>query len=388
MDPGRVAAPTVPALEVIRLLGRGQMADVHLAREPELGRLVALKVLRADASNADPAARERFEREARAVAGLSHPNVVQVYRYGHTDDGRPYLVMQYVKGRSVADRLEAGGPLPADEARAVLNAVAEALEAAHHRGIVHRDVRPANVLLEEETGRVLLTDFGIARQLATGEGDPRRLTATGQVVGDPRFRSPEELRGEELSEQADVYGLGVLGYELLTGRGPYGDASGPALAVAHLEGRPRDLAREEDVEPDLADLLYRCLAKDPAARPTTSDLVRRLREEPDGGDPGAVGRRLVRRVFGRRRIPQFIAAGGILGLGLLSFISELVEQGLLPGFSYPLGLIFVGYGLAATFVVAWFHGARGRQAVSIRERVLLAAIAVAWVITSAAYLLA
>ncbi|MBW3534477.1 MAG: serine/threonine protein kinase, partial [Gemmatimonadetes bacterium] len=236
MDGGRAAPPSVPGLEVIRLLGRGQMADVHLAREPDLGRLVALKVLRPDASSADPAARARFEREARALASLSHPNVVQVHRFGHTEDGRPFLVMQYVKGRSVAERLDAGGPLRPEEAREVLTAVAEALESAHQHGIIHRDVRPANVLLEEETGHVLLTDFGIAREMASGEGDPRRLTATGQVVGDPRFRSPEELRGEELTEQVDVYGLGVLGYELLTGRGPYGDASGPTLAVAHLEG--------------------------------------------------------------------------------------------------------------------------------------------------------
>ena len=387
MDPGRVAAPTVPDLDVVRLLGRGQMADVHLAREPELGRLVALKVLRADASNADPAARERFEREARAVAGLSHPNIVQVHRYGHTGDGRPYLVMQYVKGRSVADRLEAGGPLPAAQARAVLTAVAEALEAAHHHGIVHRDVRPANVLLEEETGRVFLTDFGIARQLATGEGDPRRLTATGQVVGDPRFRSPEELRGEALTEQADVYGLGVLGYELLTGRGPYGEATGPALAVAHLEGEPVDLAVERGVEPPLARLLVRCLAKSPAGRPTTRDVVRALRGEASSAAEGP-WQALTRRVFGQRRIPYFVALAVGLGGGLLQTVDMLEAQGWLPPAAFSLALVSVVFAVPAAAVLAWFHGERGRQRVPALEIWLLVALVAGWVAAVVAVLLA
>lgn len=386
MNGGRAAPPSVPGLEVVRLLGRGQMADVHLAREPELGRLVALKVLRPDASSADPAARARFEREARALAALSHPNVVQVHRYGHTDDGRPYLVMQYVKGRSVADRLEAGGPLPAAEARQVLTAVAEALEAAHRHGIVHRDVRPANVLLEEETGRVLLTDFGIAREIASGEGDPRRLTATGQVIGDPRFRSPEELRGEELTEQVDVYGLAVLGYELLTGRGPYGDASGPALAVAHLEGEPADLAVEHGVEPPLARLLLRCLAKNPASRPTTRDVVRALRGEDSAASEGP-WQALTRRLFGRRRIPYFVALVGGAGIGLVDLVEMLQDNGWLPDGAFSVTLVSVLFAVPAAIVIAWFHGERGRQRVPALEIWILAALAVGWAAAVAAVLL-
>lgn len=386
MDGGRAAPPSVPGLEVIRLLGRGQMADVHLAREPDLGRLVALKVLRADAPSADPAARPRFEREARALAALSHPNVVQVHRFGHTDDGRPFLVMQYVKGRSVAERLEAGGPLTPHEARDVLTAVAEALECAHQHGIIHRDVRPANVLLEEETGHVLLTDFGIARELASGEGDPRRLTATGQVVGDPRFRSPEELRGEELTEQADVYGLGVLGYELLTGQGPYGEASGPMLAVAHLEGEPADLAVEHGVDAPLARLLLRCLAKAPSRRPTTRDVAMALRGEDSRAAEGP-WQALTRRIFGRRRIPYFVVLVGGAGLTLIEVVPTLQDAGWLPPAALPVTLVSVLFAVPASIVVAWFHGERGRQRVPALEIWILAGLAAGWATAVAAVLI-
>ncbi len=381
MDVDGSVAPSVPGLEVIRLLGRGTMADVHLAREPELGRLVALKVLRPDAVSADPAARARFEREARALASLSHPNVVQVHRFGHASDGRPWLVMQYVKGRSLAERLDAGGPLPPAEAREVLSSVAAALAAAHRHGIVHRDVRPANVLLEEDTGRVLLTDFGIARPLASARFRAPRLTATGQVVGDPSYRTPEALRGEELTEQADVYGLGVLGYEALSGRGPYGDARGARLAIAHMKDDPLDLAVEGGVEPDLARLLLRCLAKEPSRRPTTSDVARALDE---GGE--AEGHPIAR-LFGRRRIPWFVLLAGTASGVALELASQFVDVGWLPPVGYTLTVVLVAFGLPATLVVAWFHGERGRQRVPALEVWILAGLLVAWAAVTAAVVL-
>src|SRR5688500_12718957 len=155
-----------------------------MVRRPELGM--------------DGAPRRRFEREARSAASLTHPNVVSVHRLGRLADGTPYLVMTYVNGRTLADRLKAEGLMPEPEARSLLTQMASALAAAHKKGIVHRDVRPANVLVEEETGRFLLSDFGIAG-LLEGEGSEQRLTRTGQIIGEPRYASPEQLRGEKVT---------------------------------------------------------------------------------------------------------------------------------------------------------------------------------------------
>jgi serine/threonine-protein kinase len=207
-------------LEIKRRLGRGSMADVYLAKELELGRLVAVKVL-LPMHVQDETARRRFEREAKAAASLDHPNVVQVFRFGRLPDETPYLVMRFIRGRTMEERLAAEGRLPVDVARDVLLGVASALAAAHERGIVHRDVRPANILWDEQTGHAMLSDFGIAAILVTSGEEVSRLTKTGQRVGDPRYLSPEQLMDEDLTELADMYAFGILGYMLLAGEGPY-----------------------------------------------------------------------------------------------------------------------------------------------------------------------
>ncbi len=193
--------------EIKQKLGRGSMATVYLAREKALGRLVAVKVLLAGRAG-DEAARKRFEREAKAAATLSRPNVVQVYRFGRLPDGTPYLVMRFVKGRTLEERLAAEGRLPAALARTVLFGVASALEAAHAQGIVHRDVRPANVLWDEEAQQALLADFGIAALLATGGEEVTKVTKTGQMIGNPKYMSPEQLLDQDLTELADMYAVG------------------------------------------------------------------------------------------------------------------------------------------------------------------------------------
>ncbi len=272
----RVKEELAPGLELVRLLGRGVAASVYLAREPALRRLVAVKLLLPELGD-DPKARLRFEREAQSAARIAHPNVVPLYRVGVLSDDLPYIVMQYVKGRSLADRLLAEGPLDPGVVRRILVDVASALDAAHRQKIVHRDVKPGNVLLEEETGRVLLTDFGIAAPLATGEFSPSRLTTRDRVLGDARYRSPEQLTGEEVTELADIYGLGLLGFELLTGEGPYEASTPTEWLAAHLHAgprRPSDLRPE--VDPDLEDLLLRCLSKVPEHRPGAADVVRQL----------------------------------------------------------------------------------------------------------------
>ena len=272
----RLTRELAPDLQVVRLLGAGSMALVYLAREPALKRLVAVKVLSRHRSR-DPKSRLRFEREAQSAARISHPNVVTVFRVGSLDDETPYLVMEYVKGRTMAQRLVASGQLSLDEAYAIVAQIGSALAAAHAKGIVHRDVKPGNVLFEEETGRVLLSDFGIVAILTTGEDDAARITTTGHVIGDLSYTSPELLLDEEVTERSDVYGLAILAYELLTGVGPYGDLSAREAAVAHIRSEPnhvRDLRPEVDASIDA--LLASCLAKTPEHRPTARDVADRL----------------------------------------------------------------------------------------------------------------
>lgn len=376
---------SVPDLEVLRPLGEGQVADVFLAREPGLERLVALKVLKAGVA-LDPVARARFAREARSVAALTHPGIVQVYRSGETADGRPFLVMRWVDGRSLEERIAAGGLLQVGEARRVLGEVAEALEAAHRKGIVHRDLRPANVLLDRESGRALLTDFGLADLLDTGKGAAPRLTATGVTVGEPLFMSPEQIRGERVTGQADVYQMGVLAWHVLTGQGPFGDPSAARLMKAHLEDEPPDLRRRNPmVDADLAALVRSCLAKDPARRPTTADLARGLRGAGKGGGAAAGAHGSLDLLH--RRIPQFVAGAVVAGAGLLGAVDQLTEHAILPEVTYPLSLVLVVHGVAATAVMSWFHGARGRQAVKPLEVAALAVLTVSWVAVSAWILL-
>jgi serine/threonine-protein kinase len=183
----------------------------------------------------DPSAKARFQREAQAVAQLSHPNVVAIHSVGELDTGLPYFVMQYVAGESMAARIERDGPLEIADARRALGEVASALAAAHKHGIIHRDIKPANILCDDEANRVLVSDFGIAAVRATGEGDEStRLTVTGMAVGTPHYMSPEQLLAEKVTERTDIYSLGLLGYELLTGGSPFDIGSPREILAAHL----------------------------------------------------------------------------------------------------------------------------------------------------------
>jgi hypothetical protein len=278
----RLSGALAPHLLLVHQLGAGGMGSVFLARDPALRRTVAVKVLAPELA-ASEKARARFEREAQAVAGLSHPNIVPVFGVGEMTDGTPYFVMQHVSGRSMAARLEEEGPLSVAEARRIIGEVAAALAAAHAKGIIHRDIKPANILFDDESGRALVSDFGIAAVAPSGEGkDTTRLTMTGMVVGTPQYMSPEQLLTEPATEKTDVYGLGLLAYELLTGRGPFEATTPHDLIAAHLRDTPRPLSDlREDVEPELESLIGRCLEKDPARRPSAGEVARRL--APGGG---------------------------------------------------------------------------------------------------------
>ncbi len=251
------------------------MARVLLAREPALKRLVAVKVLRDDLAS-DHVARARFEREAQAVAAIRHPNVTAVYRVGRLGKV-PYIVMEYIEGRTLADLLASGGPMEAGETARVLASVAHALAAAHQRGIVHRDVRPSNVMMEKRTDRVVLMDFGIAALLETGSASSVRLTETGIRLGDPLHMSPEQQRGEPVTAQSDVYCLGILGHELLTGKPPWpGSTQAPG-------------GTEAGSHPGLARMIRRCLQDLPDHRPTAREashaLAMTLQSPQTGAEP-------------------------------------------------------------------------------------------------------
>lgn len=365
--------------EIVRPLGHGTMATVYLAKDRALGVQVAVKVLRPGKA-ADETARKRFEREARAAASLSgHPNAVAVTRFGRLPNQTPYLVMQYVKGRTMEERLEAEGSLPVPAATEVLAEVASALAAAHEKGIIHRDVRPGNVLWDEEKRRALLTDFGIAAVLDAGGSDSPRLTRTGEILADPRWSSPEQLSGVPLTELSDMYQFGLLGYELLTGRGPYEARSAADWIRAHLQQEPRDLRElRPDVPEPLADLLRRCLATEPRHRPSARDVVRVLgKETPSatGAPAGHAEEHDLAKLL-KRRVPQIVLIVAGAGVGLIQLVGSL--NNLLPPKSQLLTLIFVAAAVLASAVIAWFHGERGRQRAPIVERVLLGLIGVVW----------
>jgi serine/threonine-protein kinase len=244
-----------------RELGRGGMGIVYLARDVQLDRDVAIKVL-PSALARTAASRERFVREARTAAGLSHPHIVPIHRVGEAG-GFVFFVMSYVEGETLGERLRAGGPLAPAEAARVLREVAWALAYAHGRGIVHRDVKPDNILLEAGTGRALVTDFGIAHGGATPGPDAE----PGKVVGTAHFMSPEQAANAPIDGRSDLYALGVVGYLAVSGRLPFEAPSLPALLVRQATEAPPAVVRAAPgLPPALATAIDRCLARDPADR--------------------------------------------------------------------------------------------------------------------------
>jgi hypothetical protein len=247
--------------QLVRLLGRGGMGAVYLAREPFLERDVAVKVLPSDAATGD--ARERFLREARTAARLSHPNIVPLYTVGQAGEVL-YYVMGFVDGESLETRLAREGALPADEVRRITSELADALHYAHEAGVVHRDVKPDNVLLDRATGRAMLTDFGIAKQRATLE----TLTQTGVIVGTPHYMSPEQGTGDRgIDGRSDIYSLGVIAYRMATGRLPFEGSALREVLMQHAMRAPIPPTQIVTSLPfDIDTAITRALAKEPTDR--------------------------------------------------------------------------------------------------------------------------
>jgi len=242
-----------------RRLGRGGMGVVYLARELRLDRRVAIKLLPPERA-LQPTARQRFLREARTAAQLSHPGIVPIFAVHEVSDF-VYFAMAYVDGDTLGRRVRERGPLPYDTAARLLEEVARALAYAHDRGVVHRDVKPDNILLDVATGRALVSDFGIARVGSDTTTGPQR------VVGTAEFMSPEQVLGERVDPRSDLYSLGVVGFFALSGELPFVGQDDMSVLARHVSEPPPPLASvAPGVPPRLAETIDRCLAKDPGAR--------------------------------------------------------------------------------------------------------------------------
>ena len=276
---GLIDARLAGQYQVVREIGRGGMGVVFLARDVALHRLVAIKVLRREfAENEEH--RERFRREARTTARLSHPSIVPVYTFGE-DGALVYIVMKYVHGESLAERLRRAGPLTVADARAVLVSLTRALESAHAQGVVHRDLKAENILIERGSGHAMVTDFGVALVRSL---DPSRAESA-RAFGTPHYMSPEQAAGvHDLDGRSDLYALGVLAHVMIAGRPPFDAPTFEALAAKHVAVAAPSLREVAPAVPaTLSAIVDRCLEKMREARwPSAAELADALERAPLG----------------------------------------------------------------------------------------------------------
>src|SRR5919206_429431 len=248
---------------ILRKLGSGGMANVYLAEDEDLGRRVAIKIM-SDRYADDDTFSERFRREAKAAAALSHPNIVSIYDRGQAD-GTPYIAMEVIEGRSLKELVLARGPLPLDQAIDFTKQILAALRFAHRNGIIHRDIKPHNILIGAEN-RLKVTDFGIARAGAS------QMTEVGSIMGTAQYLSPEQARGAPVTAASDLYSVGIVLYEMLTGQVPFSGDSAIEIAMKHLNELPRPPSKiRPEIPPELDQVVLRALAKAPEDRYQTAE---------------------------------------------------------------------------------------------------------------------
>ncbi|MEO8199834.1 MAG: protein kinase, partial [Gemmatimonadota bacterium] len=274
--PVRLAEALGDAYTIEGEIGRGGMGVVYRARDERLKRRVAIKVLPPElAFQGD--IRERFSREAQTAARLSHPHVVPIFTVGEGSSALVYFIMGYVDGESLSSRIQRRGQLPVEEVRRIMKETADALSAAHGLAIIHRDIKPDNILLEGTRGRVMVTDFGIAKALSSVSAT---LTSAGVAIGTPSYMSPEQAAGErEIDGRSDIYSLGVVAYQMATGELPFQAATVAGILMKQItEPAPMVSAKRDDIPEDLGLAIARCLEKDPENRWPTADALRRSLE--------------------------------------------------------------------------------------------------------------
>ena len=340
-----------------RELGRGGMGVVFLARDVALDRLVAIKLLPPDLA-ADPALRARFLTEARTAAGLSHPNIVPIHAVEEHGD-LVFFVMGYVDGGTLGSRVRHDGPLPTMELTRAIQEVAWALGHAHARGVIHRDVKPDNVLFERDTGRALVTDFGIARVIEAGDTPP-----SGAVRGTPQYMSPEQASGGSVDARSDLYSLGVTAFFAATGRLPFESGTVEGFVAKHTAEPAPELARLAPRLPArFTAAIDRCLTKDPRGRfPSAEDLAHEV---------GAASGALV-------RVPaplsRFMRESEVIGGDVASYLGGVLASGILFETLRAIEGDFFGilFGLEMVFIVVFaaLSGARTVQMAGLARRLL------------------
>jgi serine/threonine protein kinase len=339
--------------DIEREVGRGAMAVVYRATEAGLGRRVALKVLPPEMTLSHELT-ERFKREARLAASLEHPSIIPVYREGQA--GRfLFMAMKFIEGRSLEDIIESQGPLPVPVVLHVLRAATSALAYAHERGIVHRDIKSANILVDRD-GRVVVTDFGIARAAEDGS-----LTSTGTMVGTPYFMSPEQCAARRIGPQSDQYSLGVVAFQMLTGSVPFQAETLPGIMHHHFYTQVPDLASARfDVPAAVRELIDRALAKKPENRfPSTDAMVAALEAVPFSEEDHRQGLAHLRDLARGTPIPPV----GIAALPALASSIRLTPPSAPP--VPPRGRSISRWGIA--LVAAIVLGAGGAAAVVLRR---------------------
>jgi len=361
----RVQSALAEAYILDRVLGEGGFAVVYAARDRALHRSVAIKVLRPELAGS-PTIRERFRREAEAIAGVRHPHVVPIYAVGE-GAGLAWFVMPLVAGESLRQRLDREPRLPVGEVRRVLREACDALASAHQAGVIHRDIKPDNILLEGEERRVVLTDFGIAKAIGEDHGTGP-LTATGVVVGTPHYMSPEQASGERtLDHRSDLYSLGVVAYQMLAGVAPFDAPSAGALLAKHLTEDPVPLSRRRpDCPADLAAAVMRCLAKAPERRwQAAADLRTALGASPPAAfgaarRSGAAAAAAIAEPVRRFRV---VAAGGAV-VAIAALAVDVVLGRVLVG--PPIALIVVLV-VAGAYGRLWTAGFDWRDVARLRS---------------------